>query len=218
MNKILSAIKCAHCHKTLEKPVLLPCSDSICKKHIDSDSNKLSISCEKCGVNYAIPENGFPFNKGLAQIIEAEISNLDFGKVHSQAKEACKTFEDVLIEVEVLLKDPYNYTHDVIGDLKNTVQLKGEELKQRIDQEMVKLFDALDQYEKECKEFLSSDEYKDRTDKIDGELKSVQSDLDSWKEHLNKYGNIKFRIPLIEIESFLLFLGSNLTRRNGKAL
>ena len=184
MNKILSAIKCAHCHKTLETPVLLPCSDSICKKHIDS--NKLSISCEKCGENYAIPENGFPFNKGLAQIIEAEISNLDFGKIHSQAKEACKTFEDVLIEVEVLLKDPYNYTHDVISDLKNTVQLKGEELKQKIDQEMINLLNALDQYEKECKAFLSSDEYKDKTDKINDEIKIVQSELDSWKEYLNK--------------------------------
>ena len=35
----------------------------------------------------------------------------------------------------MLLKDPYLCAHEKINELKNTVQLKGEELKLRIDQE-----------------------------------------------------------------------------------
>ena len=185
MDKILGAIKCPHCQKTLEAPTILPCSDSICKKHINQSEE--TIRCHKCGVQHQIPKDGFPLNKSLAEIIEAEIAKLDLGKIHSQAKESCKSVENVLREIEVTIRDPSYYTHLIISDLRNKIELKGGMLKLRIDQEMDKLFDTLDKYEIQCKAFLSTNEYKAETARINTELKNAQSNLDSWMEILNKY-------------------------------
>lgn len=185
MDRILNALKCAFCREILESPVILPCNDIICKKHISNRIEEL-IRCEKCGVEHRIPTNGFQSIIALQEIIEAEIVSLDFGSVHNKAKKSCKTFEEVLKELEVLLKDPYVFAHEKINELKNTVQLKGEELKLIIDQEMRKLIDRLEEYERQSKEYLSSNELNIESKRLENELKIAQSNLNSWLESLNK--------------------------------
>ena len=185
MESILTAIKCAICHEILESPVILPCSCNICYKHV-SDHSIDVIRCEICGVEHQIPANGFYPNKSLQMIIKTEIANLDFGKIHKEAKKSCESFENALKEIEGLLKDPFFYTHERISELKNIVQLKGEELKLIIDQEMKKIIDRLEEYEKESKEYLSSNEFKEESKRLENELKRSESDLDSWLENLKK--------------------------------
>jgi hypothetical protein len=119
-------------------------------------------------------------------LIEAEIDKLDFGSVYKSAKESCELVEETLNEFKVLLRDPYFYTHKRICELKNAVQLKGEELKLRIDEEMKKLMDRIEEYERQSKEYLSKNEFKEQSKKLDDELKETQSNLDSWLECLNK--------------------------------
>ena len=185
MDRIRNAIKCAICREILESPVILPCSDTICKKHVTNQTNNL-IRCEKCGIEHSIPTNGFPTLPFLEEIIKSEIGQLDFGSVHKEAKKSCESFEKALKEFEVLLKDPHFYTHERISELKNIVQLKGEELKLRIDEEMTKLIGKLGEYERQSKEYLSSNEFKVESTKFHSELKRAQSNLDSWIESLNK--------------------------------
>jgi hypothetical protein len=185
MDKILNAIKCAICHEILESPVILPCNDPICKKHV-SNQVKDVIRCEKCGVENHIPTNGFQPLPFLEEIIKSEIGYLDFGSVHKEAKKSCESFENTLKEFEILLKDPSVYNHEKISELKNSVQLKGEELKLIIDQEMKKLFDRIEDYQRQSKEYLSSNEFKVESKKLDSEIKLAQSNLDSWLESLNK--------------------------------
>ena len=185
MDRILKAIKCTICHEIIESPVILPCSCTICKKHVSNQTNDV-IRCENCGVEHQIPTNGFQPNNVLKNIIESGIANLDLGNVHKEAKKSCESFEDALKEFEVLLKDPYFYTHEKINELKNSVQLKGDELKLIIDQKMKKLLDRLEEYEKQSKEYLSSNEFKVESQKLDNELKLSQSSLNSWIESLNK--------------------------------
>ena len=185
MDRILNAMKCAICNKIIESPLILPCSDNICKKHVSNQTNCV-IRCEKCGVEHRIPINGFQENSALQAIIEAEIANLDFGNVHKEAKKSCESFEKALKEFELLLKDPNFYTHDKIDELKNSVQLKGEELKLIIDQEVTKHIDRLEEYERQCREYLSSNEFKEESKKLESEMKIAQSNLESWLESLNK--------------------------------
>lgn len=40
INRILNAIKCAICHEIIDSPVILPSTDTICKKHV---SNKTRL-------------------------------------------------------------------------------------------------------------------------------------------------------------------------------
>jgi hypothetical protein len=120
MNMISNAIKCVVCKHVLTSPVLLPCGDSVCKKHtIDA---KGPILCTTCDIEHQIPPNGgFLANKGLAEIIAAQIGNIDFGIEHRQAKYSCQHFDELLAQIEDILKDPYNFTYEAIGCLKNIV-------------------------------------------------------------------------------------------------
>jgi hypothetical protein len=185
MNKILNAIKCAICREILETPVILPCYDTICKKHVLNNINDV-IRCEQCGVEHQIPTNGFHPNNALQEIIDAEIANLELGSVHKEAKKSCESVEETLKELEMILKDPHFYTHEKISELKNGVELKGEELKLIIDKVMMKLIDRLEEYERESKEYISSNEFKVESQKFEKELKISQSNLNLWRESLNK--------------------------------
>ena len=185
MDKILTVMKCTICYEFIESPVILPCSCNICKRHVLNQTNDF-IRCEKCGVEHQIPINGFQANNVLQVILEAEIANLDFGNVHKEAKKSCESFEHAIKELEVLLKDPYVYTHERISELKNSVQLKGEMLKLQIDQEIKKLIDRLEEYERQSKEYFFSNEFKEESKKLDSEMNKAQSNLDLWLASLNK--------------------------------
>lgn len=179
MNKIISAIQCVNCREILDSPIILPCSHSICKKHCEQ-----SIKCFKCGSDHDIPKDGFPSFKALAKIIATNIDKLDFGNVHKTAKKSCEAFEELLKEIENLLKDPFHLTHERISDLKNTIQLKGEEIKLMVDQKMKEMWETLDDYERQCKDYLSSSKYATVSSKFD--LESSQHQLNKWTETLNK--------------------------------
>ena len=185
MDRILKLIKCSICYEILESPVILPCNHTICEKHA-SNQTKDVIKCEKCGDEHRIPANGFQPNLILRELIEIGITDLDFGSVHNKAKKSCESFEELLDEIEAILKDPFFYSHQKISELKNSVQLKGEELKQTIDQEMKTLIDRLDEYERQSKEYLSSNEFKEESEKLESELKSAHSSLDSWLQCLKE--------------------------------
>ena len=94
--------------------------------------------------------------------------------------------EKALKEFKVLLKDPHFYTHERITELKNSVQLKGEEMKLIIDEETKKFIHRLEEYETEYKEYLLTNEFNVESKKLEVELKFAQSNLDSWIESLNK--------------------------------
>ena len=189
MDIMLNIMKCTICHDIIESPVILPCNDNICKKHVLNQTNDV-IQCENCGFEHQIPTNGFLANNVLKEIIEAETGNLDLKSVHKEAKKSCESFENALKEFELLIRDPFFYTYERINELKNTIQLKGEELKLIIDEEMKKHIDRLEEYERKCKEYFSSNEFKDDSKKLDSEIKLAQSNLDSWLESLNKYKTV----------------------------
>ena len=73
------------------------------------------------------------------------------------------------------------------------MQLKGEELKLKIDDEMKKLFDRLDEYVNECKKSIDANQI-DSKEKLvlDEELRKGQSDLDSWFKDLDKFVTLLF--------------------------
>ena len=62
MDKVKKAIKCVNCLEVLKSPVLLPCSHSICDKHV-TDSDKETIKCGLCKVDHLIPEMKSAFRR-----------------------------------------------------------------------------------------------------------------------------------------------------------
>ena len=186
MDRILNIINCSICHEIFESPVILPCNDTVCKKHVKDQIKDDFFRCDKCGVENRVPSNGFQPLPFLEELIKIAKDGLVFCSVNNEAKKSCESFEELLKEIAVALKDPFFLSHERIRVLKNSAQLKGEELKLIIDQEMKTLFDILDDYERQSKEYLSSNEFKVESEKLETELKSAYSNLDSWLESLKE--------------------------------
>ena len=143
MDRVKQATKCVDCLQTIESPVLLPCSDSICEKHVKHNVRN-SIICRGCGVEHQIPKNvGFPKNKALEEIVSANIGFLDFGETHAKAKEQCGKIEGLLKSIELLESGASCHVHEEIEKLRYRVHIKCEKLKLNVDQKAEKLLNML---------------------------------------------------------------------------
>lgn len=201
MDRVKQATKCVECLQTIESPVLLPCSDSICEKHVNLNCRN-SIICGGCGVEHQIPKNvGFPKNKALEEIISAKISFLDFGETHAKAKEQCTKIEGLLKSMDLLEKGASSYAYEEIDKLRNRVHLKSENLKLSVDQKTEKLLEMLKEYQKNCEKSIESMSnnltnrtyrrglYKMEESKFDQLRNKAQEKLRCWRNELNE---IKF--------------------------
>lgn len=133
MEKISNAIKCVNCKQILSSPVLLPCYHSVCHNHSISGE---TIKCGKCDLVHRIPANRqFPPNEIAAQMIDAQIAKLDFGKCHHKAKECCTRMNELMQQIEQMIKDPVNFEYERVSEMKPKVQLRKEEAIQKIEEE-----------------------------------------------------------------------------------
>ena len=188
MESIQKAIKCSECNKVLATPVFLPCSHSICKKHVTEKNRGDKLKCAKCGFDHEIPPNGFPVIEALCEIIEAKIGTIDLGSAYKEATESCVKFSRYVEEMEHLENDPKYYTYEEISKLKNRVHLKSEQLKLTIDKETEKLLDKLKEYQTRCDNSLTADSYLSGKRKRNFELnkETYSASLASWKSELNE--------------------------------
>jgi hypothetical protein len=69
--------------------------------------------------------------------------------------------------------------------LKNAVQLKGEQMKLKIDGQMSVLFSKLDKYNEECKQNLSTKDFLSKMEKFRVENDEARKELEKWMIKLN---------------------------------
>jgi hypothetical protein len=117
METIEEAIKCAECKRVLESPVLLPCSDSICKKHVKEGASE--FHCLACDIIHPVPSAGFPVNKALALMLKRKIQNSRFSPEYNRALESIKDLENKVDEAKLFQRDPHFFINKVISELKS---------------------------------------------------------------------------------------------------
>ena len=168
MDKITNAIKCVNCSSIINSPVMLFCGHSVCKHHTQTNNpenvfnllNQNKITCGKCLKEHTIPSEGFPQNESLIEILAAQIHKIDLGKMHKKAKQDCETIESLVNETEAVLADPTCLTMEEIDTMKNSIFLRREELKLKIDKETDKLITKIDDFLERTKNSVNKKEYK----------------------------------------------------------
>jgi hypothetical protein len=171
---LLNAIKCCICKNTLNSPVILPCSHSVCKKH----TTEVAIKCNQCGQEHQKQEF-FP-NQALEGLIQLANKDSKTGKI------LCEQLEAVIKQIEQLLSDPANFTYEEINELERELDLKRELLKKQIDDEFAKFHQKLEEYKQNCKNHLTTNEYKIEAEKIGEEVKKARNELKEWTGVLNE--------------------------------
>ena len=102
---------CNFCHSIFESPVVLPCYEVICEKHIEqvkkSSENFEKINCHFCFEGHGIPKNGFPKDIRISKLIEHKFYQMDFGnKAHSNALDSCKELNEMIKKMDNLTTEP----------------------------------------------------------------------------------------------------------------
>jgi hypothetical protein len=186
MDKIEKGIKCVNCRNILDSPVLLPCGCSICHNHILNQTGP-TVLCSLCEIEHPLPPNRtFPPNKALARIVKAQIGTLDFGLEHSATKQSCTRLNDLLTDFEYLLKDPFNFSYEAIEYLKHVAQLKVEEKKLKLDEELSIVIGKLDEFKASCKDNLKSNEYLAKSEIFEKRKEVTRQKLEKWTATLNE--------------------------------
>ena len=196
------AIKCPTCMKILNLPVILPCGHTICKEHVDKavENNETNIKCNICIESYVIPPNGFVRNRALESLVEVlserekkkasfeESLGENLKEYYYLATETCKSFEELFDEFKKIKNDPEMKINTVISEFRNKVDLRREDLKQKIDIKILELIERIDEFEKECKANASN---------VKSDCK-LDETLDRLKNALNETKKSSVTFELVE--------------------
>ena len=159
----LSAVKaivtCEICHNILEHPITLPCLKTICSVHLDDlvkDKSKNHFICILCNSDHQIPKSGFIENDKIRNLIESKAF------FHDDEKITKSYFDNSIQRINKLVHDLDKqepeikvYIYENLSSMKNKIDLEVENLKKRIDNEHMVLFNKIDHFESKFKEELS---------------------------------------------------------------
>lgn len=116
MNKkddIKSLTICEYCKHKYHDPVILPCGESLCKKHLTeliqaTEESHSHIFCYFCGnEHFYDPESSYPRNKVLQKLIELETAKSEIR--YDEARKLCDDLRGKLLEVEEIKRSPSEY-------------------------------------------------------------------------------------------------------------
>ena len=174
IDKLRHVFKCDYCDQIFEEPIILPCGNKICKK----DLSELLISeqklkCVFCNEEHKEPVEGFPLDQHLQNLLDLNINQLEFGPIYNSGKRHLKKLIEKFKEVDLIRNDPQNYIYNYFSDLRIQVELRREEMKNKIDDYSNEIIESIDKFEKECRE---------TSQKID----ELTRELEVSKQTLNK--------------------------------
>jgi hypothetical protein len=191
MSKLQDILKCAMCKETFTSaPVILNCCyQTVCESHIVNDevaNNKKRklFTCVLCDTSHEMNNKIFVPNKTVEQLLEMElIKEMQIGKeknlgaVYDETIKEIKNLEMSLQKINDLIKDPENFIYERISFLENCVDLRKENLKERIDKISNEMIQKLKNFQQECYENIEKLNLENHTR---GDLNQIEKHLDEW--------------------------------------
>ena len=150
IDQITNIFDCDECNSVLVDPVTVSCGNNVCKKHLDAiledvDKETNTFKCKCCYNEHSIPKEGFSINKRIKKALEIELNNLQLTPIYYECKKSIEDAKESEAEIESVARDPENYLYEYFENIKRDVELRREELKEKIDtysDEMIKQIEA----------------------------------------------------------------------------
>jgi hypothetical protein len=196
MERFQKSIRCRECQHVFDSPVILPCGESICEKHVQAET--CEYTCVACKQVHLIPPSGFTNNKALTNILNSNIEKIHFSPDYDEAVESCRKLAKCLGDLAYIDSNLSNVLDKTINEFKREVSRLTEEHKLKLDKHASELLLELNKYDSECKTNLTSSEFTARWQmfqaemkKIELELNSSEQCLDSLDTNVNEWGLIR---------------------------
>ena len=150
--------KCSYCNCLLESPVILPCSETICERHVNEivtngiipgDNTIRSIKCNSCNDDHPIIKHGFPRDKRVAKLLARGFHRMNFGETHSKATNSCKLLTETIDKLKKLTDDPNGFITEYFNNLNNQIDHHKEVTMNQIETFYINLLDEIRKYKEE---------------------------------------------------------------------
>ena len=129
-----SDLVCHICKLIVDEPVTLPCGCSVCNSHASGVGKSRVIKRGTCDLEHPIPDDGFRTDKKLKGHLESQDYLSEAEKVHKKAS------DDLIAQIvqshEEFVSSNENFevkAHDHFAEVKRSIDLHRENLKQKID-------------------------------------------------------------------------------------
>ena len=133
------------CDKIFAEPIELPCSNSICKSHLDDFKQDDCIFCHQSHVDIKVEE--VALNVSLSETIS---SNLHLQEQEKELKFKIETLFNETRSVSEKLKnteaETEKFCYEQFAKIMNSIDLQKEELKQKIDDIAENLINQVKEY------------------------------------------------------------------------
>lgn len=184
-----SLVVCNLCKAKFENPVILPCGETICKKHLAEDEsfNKTKFICIFCNEEHKVPEKSkcFPANKAIEKLLEMNLDKLDLGKAHRNAKLSYNNLNTKLDALVHLQNDPVFYINEYFADVINKIDLTREQVLLKINDFYDKMVNDLKNSQSVCEKSALSSNKTDVGKRNTVFLNHLRKILQKWDTELN---------------------------------
>jgi DNA-directed RNA polymerase subunit RPC12/RpoP len=193
---------CSDCSKILDKPVILPCSDTICHAHLFEPNvvKQNSYKCLSCGEEFSISESVSYIrpNKCMQKLIDNERHLSEEERELKQSIERsldllgqlCDEFCQIKLKLDVAC-------HERMADVRRKIDLHREELKSRIDEIALEMIEQTKKFETENANNLKKKFDATHTAAETCSKSSNAQSLDEARQALRE----KFREPSVSLDS-----------------
>lgn len=188
---------CSNCSKILDKPIILPCSDTICMHHLNEANviKENKIKCLTCKEEFNLSDNASLIrpNKGLQKLIDNERYLSDEEKnlklsIENDLDILSKLFDEFRqIKVKLDLA-----CHEHLAEVRRKIDLHREELKARIDDIAIEMIEQTKRFEATQAASLNK------------KFEQTLADAESSDTQLNDVRHVlkeKFRNPDLSLDS-----------------
>jgi hypothetical protein len=170
-----------YCMNELNDPVMLPCGETVCSEHEDDFKKS---KCNFCSKRHNMNKSDhYPQNKIIQSLLDAKITSLDMGEIHSNAVLMLQKLKNKIKIHEVTLNKPRVTIYDYFDRLRSSVDLEKKQLVKKINDCSEKLLLEIGLLEKQCQENLLKLDPLVSEEKAS--LATMKQDLIKWEGEVN---------------------------------
>jgi hypothetical protein len=195
IDQVKALFDCCLCNQLLVDPVIIPCGNSICKKHLpdelfieNSNNYEKTFKCDICQIDHFVPREGIFINKHIQNALDIKLDTVKQNPVYEKVINGA---QQKLAEIKALDKDPANFIYQHFEDIKREVDLRRENLKLRIDTYSDDIIESIEKNKSTCFELAkTADTLRTKIEKSEQELNQLIERFDTFNFDIEDKGDI----------------------------
>ena len=177
-------------------PVLTLGDFIACQSRIDRVKD--SVQCDLCHREHIVPRDGFEVVRKHQDALNIQLNTLELTQVYDECKKVIGEAKKDVNEIESIDKDPENYIYEYFEDIKRQVDLRREDLKEKIDTYSDETIESINNAQINCQKLAKevnklSKDFEDSKIKLNEQIK----ELDTFKISEQKFQMIKENVSVL---------------------